>query len=210
MGFEAGQVILRRDVHRNGRIRSVHTARVISDDERGLLTWTGRGYEVMQRTLLNGGSVRDITVAERAVTPTMLSPGTWRGDGILVLTPPGAMHSLWWFFEGDGAFLAWYLNLETPAKRWSLGVDYLDLELDVVVQPDRSWAWKDEEAFAARIGHPEFWSAAEAEAIRAEGIRMIALAEQGAYPFDGSHTTFRPGPEWPAATLPPQWDLPAA
>jgi hypothetical protein len=31
---------------------------------------------------------------------------------------------------------------------------------------------------------------------------MIALAEAGRFPFDGTWTDFRPDPAWPAPTLP--------
>ena len=46
---------------------------------------------------------------------------------------------------------------------------------------------------------------AEARA-RAEGEKVIALAAEGAFPFDGSFIDFRPPPEWPPTDLPPWWD----
>ncbi|WP_335986729.1 DUF402 domain-containing protein [Glycomyces sp. MUSA5-2] len=206
MSFQAGQTVLRRDIHHDGRITSAMAARVVADDARGLMTWTAEGSQVMWRTTLNGERVRKFSVDELAVVPTMLSPGRWAGTNVLWLTPPGASHSIWWFFDADGVFFGWYVNLETPSRRWSGGIDMTDLVLDIWVRPDRSWNWKDEDEFAERTGHPDYWSVEEAAPIRAEGERVIALIEAGAYPFDGTLTEFKPDSEWEPTVLPPLWD----
>jgi len=209
VGFAAGQTVVRRNVHPNGRVTAVETARVVSDDADGVLTWTAPGSQVMFRSTLGGESIRKMSLADRARIPTMLSPSTWRGTGTLILTPPEVTHSVWWFFEPEGAFLGWYVNLETPARRWSGGLDIRDLALDIQVAPDRSWAWKDEDELAEWTGHPDYWTADEAAAIRADGEKVVALIEAGAAPFDGRLTDFRPHPGWQPTTLPPHWDLPA-
>ncbi|HEX6869563.1 MAG TPA: DUF402 domain-containing protein, partial [Micromonosporaceae bacterium] len=72
-----------------------------------------------------------------------------------------------------------------------------------------SWRWKDEDEFAERTGHPDFWTSEEASRIRAEGERLIALVESEAYPFDGTLVDFRPDSGWEPTNLPPYWDLPA-
>ncbi len=207
MRFAAGETIVRRNVHRNGRIGAVETARVVSDDDRGVLTWTSIGSQVMRRTTLTGEPTRKMPLGERSSIPTMLSPSLWRDTEVLALTPPDVAHSVWWFFDSTG-FLGWYVNLEAPAQRWFGGLDTTDQALDVWVEPDRSWVWKDEDEFAERIGLPDYWSEAEADGIRAEGHRLIALAARGAYPFDGWLTDFQPDPRWPPTTLPPYWDQP--
>ncbi len=206
MTFEVGQTIVRRNVHVNGRIAVAEAARVISDDARGVLTWTAPGSMLMHRTLLDGTPTRKLTLAQKLSQPTMLSPTTWRGGGVLILTPPAQPHSVWWFFDPAGTFLGWYINLERPATRWPGGLDALDQALDICVEPDRSWIWKDEDEFAERIGHPLYWTADEAELIRAEGLRMTKLVEAGEFPFDGSYADFRPDPSWEPSTLPWHWD----
>ncbi|CAM5283882.1 hypothetical protein SFUMM280S_03889 [Streptomyces fumanus] len=40
------------------------------------------------------------------------------------------------------------MNLEEPLTRWAVGVDSEDHFLDLTVQPDRSWLWRDEDEFA--------------------------------------------------------------
>jgi hypothetical protein len=76
-----------------------------------------------------------------------------------------------WRFFRQGEFAGWYVNLETPARRHADGVDTTDLVLDVVVAPDRTWVWKDEDEMAERIGWPHYFDQDGADRIRAEGER---------------------------------------
>ncbi|MFD0560183.1 uncharacterized protein DUF402 [Stackebrandtia endophytica] len=209
MTFEVGQTVVRRDVRRGGRIAAVESARVLSDGPEGLLTWTGVGSQTMWRTTLEGESVRYRSVAERDVTATMLSPREWERAGVLMLTLPDPGNSVWWFFEPDGRFRGWYVNLESPLRRWARGFDIHDYALDIWVEPDRSWSWKDEDEFAERTGHPEYWTHAEADEIRAAGEKFVGLIESGAAPFDGRYIDNVPDPGWEPSRLPPKWDTPS-
>lgn len=206
--FEPGQTIVRRGVWDNGRISAVESARVISDDDRGVLAWTASGSDAAVRTTLAGESIRRMPLAQRMLIPTMLSPTRWRETSILTLTRTGTAHSVWWFFGAELEFLGWYVNLEAPAKRWYAGLDTRDHALDIWIEPDRTWTWKDEDEFAERTGAPHFWTAEQAELIRAEGERVIPLIEAERYPFDGIHTDFRPDPAWEPSRFGPDWDLP--
>jgi len=209
MTFDVGQTVVRRDVRRGGRIGAVTTARVVSDGPEGLLTWTGPGSQTMWCTTLDGESVRKYSLVERENTALMLSPSEWTGGGVLMLTLPEPGNSVWWFFHPDGEFYGWYVNLESPMRRWSQGIDISDYALDVWVEPDRSWSWKDEDEFAERTGHPEFWTASEATEIQVSGEKFVGLIESAAAPFDGRLTDFRPDPTWEPSKLPPKWDNPA-
>ncbi|WP_231930000.1 DUF402 domain-containing protein [Micromonospora coriariae] len=137
--------------------------------------------------------------------PTLLQPGFWQPYRTLMVMPPGAAHSIWWSWGANGAFAGWYINLEAPVDRWAGGVDVQDHALDVLVAPDRSWVWKDEDEFAAQTGDPLFWDLDDAAQIRAEGERLIACAERGEFPFDGTWCDFQPDP----ASLPYWWDTPS-
>jgi predicted RNA-binding protein associated with RNAse of E/G family len=125
---------------------------------------------------------------------------------VLILTPPGVEHAIWWFFDRDANFIGWYVNLQTRTTRWSGGVDLVDQTLDVVVDADINWQWKDEDEFAERTGHPMYWDDAEAAAIRAEGQRVIAIAQAREFPFDGTWCDFRADPDWGPTPLPWWWD----
>jgi Protein of unknown function (DUF402) len=208
MRFEPGQTIVRRSLAPDGRISSCTAGRVLADDDRGLLMWIdARSHFVSPRTL-DGKRTRHLPYAQELRMPLLPGLSTFFAEGgALVLTPPGTPHSTLWFFNGRNDFTGWYINLETPAARWMGGVDIHDRALDVLVAPDRSWQWKDEDEFAEQTGHPLFWDEAEAALVRAEGLRMISLAEQGVFPFDGTHCDFKPDPRWEPSILPWFWDL---
>jgi Protein of unknown function (DUF402) len=206
--FEPGQTIVRRNVYDSGRISAAESARVVSDDDRGLLAWTAAGSDAAVRTTLTGESVRKMPLAQRLAIPTMLSPTIWRSSQILTLTRKDTAHAVWWFFDSDLSFRGWYVNLEAPPKRWYGGIDTRDHALDIWVEPDRTWSWKDEDEFAERTGAVDFWTEEQAAQIRAEGERVITLIEAGLHPFDGAYTDFRPDPAWEPTRFGPEWDLP--
>lgn len=206
--FSVGQTAVRRCHLRDGRLVAVEAGRVIADDERGLVLWVSAGSAVVRRTTIDGIPVRKMPLAQRMSMPTILSVRRWDGGGVLILTPHAAAYSVWWFFSETGQFRRWYVNLEAPAVRWRGGVDLQDHALDIWVNRDRSWQWKDEDELADRTGHASYWQPDEVPAIWSEGKRMIALAEAGAYPFDGTWVDFVPDPDWTPTTLPPDWDMP--
>jgi hypothetical protein len=204
MVFALGRVVLRR-YHRASTYLFVKPMVVARDDAGGLLLWMPAGTEVAGLRDDDGRTLHAAPIG--AMRNPRLVRTTWGERDVLILMPPGAAHSVWWFFR-HGRFDGWYVNLETPARRHEDGVDATDLVLDVVVAPDRSWRWKDEDEFADRIGVPGYFNRAGAGEIRAEGERLVKLVEAGAFPFDGTYTDFRPDPSWPEPHLPAGWDQP--
>jgi Protein of unknown function (DUF402) len=214
VSFPPGRLILHRNV-RHGRLGWVRPARVVSDDERGLLLWLARGSVVANEVTADGRGMRAMPFPEWLASQYRLVEGTWQGPGVLKLLPPDAGHSVWWFRDDAGRFTSWYVNLEEPGVRWDdgsvAGVDVVDQDLDIVVRPDLSWEWKDEGGFVERLAFPgDYWVTDEA-AVRAEGERVVKRIEAGQFPFDGAWTDFVPDPSWTVPTsLPPGWDRPAA
>ncbi|WP_446219292.1 DUF402 domain-containing protein [Micromonospora sp. IBHARD004] len=198
MVFEPGQVIIRRYL-RGPWCTWAQPMRVLADDERGLLLWHPVGSDFARLVDADGNTQHEITV-DRMRDPK-LTGLTWREYDVLVLMPPGAAHSVWWFFRA-GVFAGWYVNLEEPYVRRPDGVDTNDLILDIVVTPDRQWEWKDTDEFDERIGHPLYFDEATAAVVRAEGDRLVKLIEAGEFPFDGTWTDFRPDGHWPPLRLP--------
>jgi hypothetical protein len=218
MRFAAGQTILRR-YFRGDRITFLNVCRVLADDERGLRMWLPIGTPYWRRLTPDGRDAHAASVEEMATAP--LGELTWGGSHVMVFMPPDAAHSIWWFFGPDGAFKGWYGNLEAPYVRWGVvgwhlgqtskaaicGVDTEDHALDLWFAPDRTWRWKDEDEFAARIGL--LWSEDQAAAIRAEGERLVKLFEAGDFPFDGTWCDLEM-PAGPALVRPDGWDRPRA
>ena len=200
--------MVRRQYMRDDLLARVWVGRVAAHDERGLWMWIAAGSPYLDIGAADGRRFRELPFADWGRTAKALHSYTWNGDR-LMFHPPGEAYSVWFRFT-DGRFDSWYVNLEEPASVWDdghlAGVDTVDQDLDVVVQPDRTWRWKDEEEFAARTGRPGYFDAAEARAIRAEGERLVKLIEAGEFPFDGTHTGFRPDPGWGPLTLPAGWD----
>jgi hypothetical protein len=211
--FTPGQVVVHRNVRR-GRIGWVRPARVVSDDERGLLLWIARNTPVVNEVSGDGRGMRTMPFAEYVTLGTALKHGTWNGPGVLKLHRPGdPAHSVWWFRSDAGAFTGWYVNLERPAIRWSdpdgaSGVDVTDEDLDILVAPDRSWQWKDEEEFLERLAIPEHYWVDDEAAVREEGLRVVKEIEAGGFPFDGTWTDFMPPAGWEIPGLPAGWDRP--
>ncbi|MFY1627180.1 DUF402 domain-containing protein [Micromonospora sp. WMMD723] len=212
MRFEPGQLIVHRNV-RHGRIGWVRPARVVLDDDRGLLLWVARDTPVAHEVSEAGLGMRAMPFTEWITSSYRLARGRWNGPPLLKFLPTGAAHSVWFFRDDQDRFAAWYVNLEEPGVRWAdgslAGVDMVDQDLDVVVRPDHSWQWKDEDEFTERLAFPDHYWVTDERAVRAEGERVIALAEAGTFPFDGTWCDFVPPADWtPPTELPPGWDRP--
>ncbi|MEV4123970.1 DUF402 domain-containing protein [Nocardia sp. NPDC049707] len=79
-------------------------------------------------------------------------------------------------WDEHGEFLWWYVNFQLPFTRTADGVDTSDLHLDLIVEPDLSYHWKDEDeyALAIRLGLvPERWQRA-IEGARDEALDLVA------------------------------------
>ena len=136
----------------------------------------------------------------------------WRRD-VLRLMFPGKGHSIWLFWErdddGNREFTSYYVNMEEPFRRTPIGFDTNDHTLDIVVRPDLSWRWKDEEQFAGLIEAgrytPEF-----GEFVRNEGRSAVELIEGRKPPFGAGWEAWEPPADWECPSLVDGWaDLPA-
>lgn len=125
---------------------------------------------------------------------------TWREFNRLRITRWGRAHSISVLWDADWNFRSWYVDLQEPLRRTRLGFDTRDQALDVVVEPDGRWQWKDENHLAELTGLGAF-TPEESAAIRAEGDRVIAER-----PWPTGWEDWRPDPAWPLPQLPPNWD----
>ena len=185
----------------DGSIGQHHPLRVISDDGRVLLGWLPAGTPIVGSRLTDGRELREAPLSERFVIPRVQVPAVWRQTSTLRRIADDEWSSVWWFFDAAGVFTNWYVNLEIPLGRSESGPDRIDGVLDVIVAPDGSWTWDDEDEaeFAVEAGRI---SAEQLTRLYEEGERVGALAERGAYPFDGTDVDFRPEPGWAAPELP--------
>ena len=103
----------------------------------------------------------------------------WEGHGVLTLRRPGEAYSVWHFWDGpERRFAGWYLNLEEPFRRTSIGYDTQDLELDVWIPIDGSWRFKDEELLEDRVREGRY-TEEQRDAIHEPGTRGRRDARAG-------------------------------
>ncbi len=131
----------------------------------------------------------------------------WLDHDVLQLHRPGDPYSAWILSPGaDREDLGWYLNLQRPFRRTPIGIDTLDHELDVVINEEGDWRYKDVEELHASVELGRFTSAEVAD-IEALGDRLTTIIEAGVQWWDDRWKNWSPQPEWSAPlSLPADWD----
>ena len=190
-------------MHRNvrhGRIGWVRPARVVADDDRGLLLWVARDTPVAHEVTEAGLGMRAMPFAEWITSSYRLARGRWNGPPLLKFLPTGAAHSVWWFRDADGPLRP--LVRQPGGAGRPLGRRPGGRGRHRRPGPRRGGAprpelgWKDEDEFAERLAFPEHYWVTDETAVRAEGERVIKLAEAGEFPFDGTWCDFTPTAGW--------------
>ncbi|MEV6629186.1 DUF402 domain-containing protein [Actinoplanes sp. NPDC051470] len=179
--------------HQLGGLFPFHPVR---RDDDGVLLWSPAGTVGWLFNMPDGRGLAQTPLPEWSSARRVPVPITSR-RGTLTWHPAGRDYSVRWLFEPDGSFIAWYGNIEAPAAVNGDVLDTADWDLDVVIGPDRAWRWKDEEVFTARLAEPDAYWVPDERRVRAAGHEIIALAEAGEFPFDGTWCDFRPDPSWP-------------
>ena len=205
--FAPGATIVRRDVF-DGRVWSACPARVLSDDGHELVFayWTGTCVRVPAswiRWLETGDEVARLSgLDDLAGRRWALGDWTWVRTSVIHATTAARWFSVNSFFDAaSGERLCWYVNFERPHVRGAHGIDTFDLLLDLVVRPDGSWSWKDEDelAHACRLG---LVTSAEQAALAGARDEAIGLVTAQAGPFAPGLDAWRPDAAWPAPALP--------
>jgi hypothetical protein len=206
----AGEVVYVR--HFQGDVISaVYSTRAVRHDADGLLLWIAQGSRHWFPYMPDGREMRETPLPEWAAARKVWTAYT-APNAMLSWHAPGVDFAAQWFFRG-GAFTHWYANLEQPGTAWRdgalAGLDTVDWDLDVWIGLDRQCHWKDEEDLAARRQWPELYWVTDPDRARRAGEAAIALAEAGAFPFDGTWCDFQPDLAWGPVVepaLPTGWD----
>lgn len=180
-------------------------ATVVRDDEELLAVWIAPGTLCAKPQLADGTPVASEPLATRYTKPRTTTFAPWSGTGVLKLARPGQPWSVWLFWEWGWRFKNWYVNLEEPRQRWAGGVDSEDHFLDIVVNPDRSWEWQDEDEFA-QAQRAGLMDETQAERVRAAGWAVVTRIAAWGSPFADGWEHWRPDPEWTVPALPLNWD----
>jgi len=131
----------------------------------------------------------------------------WATNRFLFLMWPKKFYSIYLIWnQASGELDCHYVNFQTPFLCSEAGFDFFDLELDMVINSDFTWKWKDIE---------EYQDGIRAGCIKPKWVRGIehaqqqvfALLEKRAYPFDGTWLGWEPSDRHAPAHLPHAWEF---
>jgi hypothetical protein len=153
-------------------------------------------------------------VTHKPTTRELFSPNdlkivecTWQRTDVLMLIVPAEAFSTYVMWEtGTKNLICWYVNLQEPIRRTSIGFDTMDNTLDIIISPDMTaWKWKDYDEFmeAQKAG---FYSSQRAHDIQTEGEKAVRLVTSERRAFYEEWKEWRAGPEWELPKLSPLWD----
>lgn len=201
--FTRGDRIVVREIWQ-GRVWSARPIIVVQDKPEKLVLYLPPGTPYKQPRTLDG---EDVTPTTRVQGEWLLTDNVWPDVGeCLRLVIPGEPYSVLVFWlEKHSAQRSWYINLEDPLRRTSIGFDFMDQILDIIVEPDlSSWYWKDEDEFqeAQELG---LISPERARVMHAEGGKVVEMLLSGKSVFNGWEH-WKPDPAWKIPTLPEGWE----
>jgi hypothetical protein len=192
--WQPGDVAVLRYITRTGQPGMSWPARVVTDTDELVALYIPRGATYMRWD--NSSGRRE------------LAGGYWRRD-VLRLMYPGAGYSIWLFWESSDAgartFTSYYVNMEEPFRRSTIGFDTNDHTLDVIVTPEFTWTWKDADELEDRVAGG-IYSREFADALLAAARLVIAKIEAHTAPFCDGWEQWLPDPAWELPSLPEAWN----
>jgi len=129
----------------------------------------------------------------------------WQTNRVLIFLEPEKYYACFLFWDqAEDQFNSYYINFQLPYRRSHCGFDTLDLDLDIVIDPQYHWIWKDEEDYQEGIregGILDEW----VQGIERSKTEVFERINRRADPINGSWLTWRPDPGWAAPSLPENW-----
>jgi len=196
--WDAGDVVVLREIWR-GRIFEARPAIVVLD-RAGLRAFYIPPGAILKSPVDGSGTILRLPHGQWSLADRRRGPTHW-----LSFAWPDVAHAALLRWDEEGTFLGWYVNLQTPLAPTGVGFDFTDHFLDLLVNPNGRWSWKDEDELAEALALGLI-SRAQAEEVRAEGERAIERIEAREEPFDDSWIGWRPDPSWATPMLPEGWD----
>jgi protein associated with RNAse G/E len=135
----------------------------------------------------------------------LLREFAWQRNRILIFLEREKYYSCSLFWDhGADLFTCYYINFQLPYRRSHCGFDTLDLDLDIVIDSQYNWKWKDEEDYRDGIregGIRDEW----VKGIEQSLADVFDRIHNRSYPLDGTWLPWRPDPTWVPPELPERW-----
>ena len=202
-----GSTAVYRDVFR-GEVWTQAPLRVLAADATSVRTalWPGVTTRAMKMFIESGDTddkvVRLDSLDALARGGWDMAEWVWRRNSFVTETVSGRWFSIARVHGEDGAFGSWYVNFERPARWHASGWDTMDLALDLVVEPDGAWRWKDEDEYAQcrRLGLITDAEHVQVGRAREQAVALVE-AREGLFGEDPAER-WLPDPAWPLPALP--------
>jgi predicted RNA-binding protein associated with RNAse of E/G family len=204
--FEPGQTVVARDsIH--GKLYSAWPYRVVADDGHELALLLRPGTSGIGPALWIQATRDNDAAARHALMPAIakgeweLGDWTWRSTTRLTFAYPDRFYAIAPMWNRHGDLSCWYVNFQMPYRRTEIGIDTWDLEIDLVVRPDFTYQWKDQDEYdhARRLGVIGDRCHRQVEAAREQALAQV---QQRTGVFAQPWDAWRPEPDWPIPTLP--------
>lgn len=200
--FHYGENIIYREVDERQQILDVKPVTVVEDSNTQIVLWLPLDTPSKRPILLNhipGTPRRWIDGQWR------LEDSVWRWSELLIIIKPNQQRATWVRWSREREFQGWYINLQSRLVRTRLGFDFRDHQLDILVDPNREWRWKDEDELNICVEDGRF-THQQAQSIREEGLLGIKDIEQSLTPFSESWEDWFPDATLSHPTLPTDWN----
>jgi len=203
--WKPGEIVSWRGI-RNNRVWHVQPTIVVKDTPKEIVLTLLPGTECVAEETYPQGKKKSKRWWDFKNNDWTLAKYTWHTNRFLLIFEPQKYYStiLFWNQE-NGEFLCYYINFQVPFRRRYDSVDTLDLELDLIVNPDFSMRWKDVEEYQMAIDH-SLISAEWVKEIEDTKPEILERIEKRQYPFDGSWLDWKPDLGWSPPELPENWD----
>jgi hypothetical protein len=195
--FEPGETVVLRETLR-GKLWAARPMTVVLDTDDLWMFFLPEG----NRWLGPAATKDRLSHLKAAGADWALQERRWTGAHVASWGWPDAGAAVLHFWDEAWVPKHWYVNVEAPLRRFELGFDTFDHDLDIVVEPDRSsWRWKDEDVVAdgIRLG---VYTSEDETAFRRDAERGLRRLLDREPPFDREWADWRPDPAWPFPELP--------
>jgi len=203
--WKSGDIIVWRGIFRD-RVWNALTVIVVKDSPEEIVMTLLPGTECRTESDYSKGKEHAKRRWDFKEKVWKLDKFFWHTNRLLMIVEPEKYYSTILFWNhASNKFVCYYMNFQSPFQRHAGGIDTLDLDLDLVVNPDLSYEWKDVDEYQRAI-ESGIISQDEILGIESAKQEILEKLEKHQYPFDGSCLDWMPEPGWQPPTLPENWD----